>query len=158
MFLCRIFRKTISLLFPGYAEKKVRKEKAEVLSFGQRLLSEEKLRTVFPHLKIRRNEESGKWIILANDRIDPILLFTAFPNIGRAVTKYKSGRILTSVPINRENSLTLVEYLFPLRRKLGISEQEKVLFARTVIRRGCEAESVVDFYMDATAFSKACNR
>lgn len=148
MFLNRIIRKIVSLLFPGYAARKARKEKAEILSLEQQLFPEEKLKAVFPHLKVHSQSESGKWTLWTNSRIDAYLLLNVLPNIGRAITKYKSDRVLTIVPINRKSSLTLVEYLSPNQVRLGMSGKEEVLFVRAFIRHGDHTKSIMDFYMD----------
>ena len=111
MFLRRFIISIKSLLFPRYIAKKAQKVKAEVRLPGQQLFSGQKIKAIFPHLKIRRNAETGKWILLTNDKIDAYLLLNALPNIDRVDTKYKPDCILTSVPINRRSTLTLIEYL-----------------------------------------------
>lgn len=150
MFLSRIIRKIVSLLFPGYAAKRTQKEKAEILSLEQQLFAEERIKVVFLHLKARRPMESGKWILRVNDRIDAYLLLNALPGIDRAVMKYKPDRVLTTVPINRKSSLTLIEYLFPLRTRLGVSGKEEILFAKIIVRSGDHVKSILDFYIDTT--------
>lgn len=148
MCLRQIIRKIVSLLFPGYAAKRARKEKAGILSLEQHLFPEEKIKAVFPHLKARRHTESGKWVLRVNGRTDVYLLLNALPGIGRAVMKSKPDRILTTVPVNRKSSLILVEYLFPSRTKLEMSGKEEVLFARAFVRNGDHTKSVLDFYMN----------
>lgn len=157
MFLRRFIISIKSLLFPRYTAKKAQKVKAEVRLPGQQLFSGKKIKAIFPHLKIRRNAETGKWILLTNNKIDAYLLLNALPNIDRADTKYKPDCILTSVPINRRSTLTLIEYLCPSRTRWGISGKEEVLFAKAVIQTGIKMKSIMDFYMDFAIFCREHN-
>lgn len=157
MFLRRFIFWIKSLLFPRYTAKKAQKEKAEIRLPGQQLFSGQKIKAIFPHLKARRNAETGKWLLLTNDKIDAYLLLNALPKIDRAVTKYKPDRILTTVPINRGSTLTLIEYLCPSRTRWGISGKEEVLFARAVIQTGTKMKSIMDFYTDAVIFCREHN-
>lgn len=158
MFLRQLIFRIKSLLFPGYAAKKAPKGKAEFPLPGGQLFSGQKIKAIFPHLKIRRNAETGKWSLLANNKTEAYLLLNALPDMHRASTKYKPGRILTTVPINRRSSLTLIEYLYPSRAKWGISGKEEVLVARAVVQTGIRTTSIMDFYMDAAIFyrDRAC--
>lgn len=154
MFLSRIIFRIKSLLFPGYTAKKAQKEEAEIRLLGQQLFSERSIKAVFPHLKIHQNAESGKWILLTNEKIEAYLLLNALPHSSRAAIKYKPDRILTSVRINPKSSLTLTEYLYPTRTRWGISGKEEVLFAKAVVQTGNRTKSIMDFYMDAAIFQE----
>lgn len=154
MLLSRIIFRIKSLLFPGYAAKKAQKEEAEIRLLGRQLFSERRIKAVFPHLKIYRNAESGKWILLTNEKIEAYLLLNALPDNSRSAIKYKPDQILTSVGINPKSSLTLIEYLCPTRTRWGISGKEEVLFARAFVQTDNRTQSIMDFYMDATIFQE----
>jgi len=152
MFLKRSISRILFRLFPGYAAERARKEADELRSLARQLFSGPKIEAVFPHLKMRRNAESGKWSLRIDDRAEAYLLLNALPNLGRSVTKYKSDRIQTSVPIDPKSLLTLVEYLYPTRTRPGISGRDEVLLARTLLQTGIRTERIMDFYMDAAKF------
>ncbi len=142
-------------LFPAYAAERARKEKDELRSLGRQLFSEPRIKAVFPHLKMRRNAEPERWSLRIDDRMEACLLLNALPNPGRSVMKYTSDRILISVQIAPESSFTLVEYLYPIRTRPGISGQDEVLSARAILQTGIRTKRIVDFYMDAANFYRS---
>lgn len=157
MFLSRLIEKIKSLLFPGYADKKAQKEKAEILFLEQQILPTADIKAAFPHLKVWQKKGSGRWVVQANHKTDAYLALNFLLHTGQANTKCKAGRILTSVRIDKKSSLTLTEYLYPVRIKPRLDGRGEVLFANIAILSGGQAKKVIDFYIDNTSFNKKDN-
>lgn len=151
--LCRIW----ALFLSKYTQKKIQEEEkeADIQQLEQRLLPEQKLKTLYPCLRNTPQRETGKWIILAGNKMEPYKLIDTLPLTGKVSVRHTAKRVLTSIVITPKESLTLIEYLCPSRKRWRISGKEEVLFARVTIGTEKQTHHMADFYIDADAY---CNK
>lgn len=154
MFLRRLFYKIWSLLFPGYAAQKAQREKAEILAFEQHLFAGWKVKSAFPHLKVRRNDVSGMWTVWIKSRTDAYLVWSIVPHKAPPLTRYTMTQARTSVRMGKKRSLTLIEYLRPKRTTWNLSGTVKLLFARLTMQSGGQSKCLIAFYQDAASLSR----
>lgn len=131
--------------FPAYFRHKEEKETAEMRELGRKLLSEDKLKAVFPFFRIRWKGKVGRWSIRVDCRADACLLFNILPRSGKILVRYTAGRVLSSVKIDRKNALILEEYRCPSVKRWS-SDGEEVRIARVTLHRGDLSCEILDFY------------
>lgn len=130
MRLIRLIRKLMDLLFSSACERYRQQVRNEAWPYDDKRFSDHAVRRVYSGMNIRKQGDSGVWVVHSKTRQAPYLFFCSLLTTQKTIIRETARAWVTRLPlVEGKCYLKLVEYKYPFPSKPRAALSSEVLFA-----------------------------